>query len=37
VEDPELDYKCPERKTGEIGQDRAVFGGREVLTDIFKR
>jgi hypothetical protein len=37
VEDPELDYKCLGREVGEVGQDRAVFGGREVLTDIFER
>jgi hypothetical protein len=37
VEDPELDYKCLKRKAGKIGQDRAVFGGQEVSTDIFRR
>jgi hypothetical protein len=37
VKDPEPDHKCPERKAGKVGQDRAVFSRREVLTDIFKR
>jgi hypothetical protein len=37
VEDPEPDYKCLGRKAGKVRQDRAVFGGREVLTDIFER
>jgi hypothetical protein len=37
VEDPKLDYKCLEREAGGVGQDRAVFGRQEVLTDIFER
>jgi hypothetical protein len=37
VEDLEPDYECLEREAGKVGQDRAVFGGQEVLTDIFKR
>jgi hypothetical protein len=37
VKDPEPDYKCLRRKAGKIEQDRAVFSGQEVLTDIFKR
>jgi hypothetical protein len=37
VKDPKLDYKCSGRKAGKVGQDRAVFGRREVLTDIFER
>jgi hypothetical protein len=37
VEDPELDYECLRREAGEIGQDKAIFGRRKVLTDIFGR
>jgi hypothetical protein len=37
VEDPEPDYKCLGKKAGKVGQDRAVFDGQEVLTDIFER
>jgi hypothetical protein len=37
VEDPEPDHECLEKEAGEVGQDGAVFGGREVLTDIFGR
>jgi hypothetical protein len=37
VEDPEPDYKCLGKEAGKIGQDRAVFGRQEVLTDIFGR
>jgi hypothetical protein len=37
VEDPEPDYKCLRREADKIRQNRAVFGGQEVLTDIFKR
>jgi hypothetical protein len=37
VEDPEPDYKCLGKKVGKVRQDRAVFGGQKVLTDIFKR
>jgi hypothetical protein len=37
VEDLKLDYKCLGKEAGKVGQDRAVFGGQKVLTDIFKR
>jgi hypothetical protein len=37
VKDPEPDYKCLGKKADKVGQDRAVFGGQEVLTDIFGR
>jgi hypothetical protein len=37
VEDPELDYECLKREAGKVGQDKAVFGGQKVSTDIFKR
>jgi hypothetical protein len=37
VEDPKLDYKCLGREADGVGQDKAVFGRQEVLTDIFKR
>jgi hypothetical protein len=37
MEDPEPDYKCLRREAGRVKQNRAVFSGREVLTDIFKR
>jgi hypothetical protein len=37
VEDPEPDYKCLKKEADKIGQDRVVFGGQEVLTNIFKR
>jgi hypothetical protein len=37
VEDLEPDYKYLEKKAGKVRQDRAVFNGQEVLTDIFKR
>jgi hypothetical protein len=37
VEDPKPDYKCLGKEAGKVRQDRAVFGGQEVLTDIFKR
>jgi hypothetical protein len=37
VEDLKPDYKCLEREVGKVGQDRAVFGRQEVLTNIFKR
>jgi hypothetical protein len=37
VKDPEPDYKCLEREAGKVGQNRAVFVGQKVLTDIFKR
>jgi hypothetical protein len=37
VEDSELDYKCLEKKAGEIKQDRAVFSRQKVITDIFER
>jgi hypothetical protein len=37
VEDPKPDYKCLERKTGKIRQDRAVFSRQEILTNIFGR
>jgi hypothetical protein len=35
VEDLKLDYKCLGREVDKVGQDRAVFSGQEVLTDIF--
>jgi hypothetical protein len=37
VEDPEPDYKCLKKKADKVGQNRAVFGRQEVLTNIFKR
>jgi hypothetical protein len=37
VEDLKPDYKCLGRKAGEVGQDKAVFGGQKVLTNIFGR
>jgi hypothetical protein len=37
VKDLELDYKCLGKKAGKVKQNRAVFDGQEVLTDIFKR
>jgi hypothetical protein len=37
VEDLKPDYKCLEREADKVGQDRAVFGRQEVLTDIFER
>jgi hypothetical protein len=37
VKDLEPDYKCLEREAGKVRQDKAVFGRREVLTDIFER
>jgi hypothetical protein len=37
VKDLELDYKCLGRKAGKVRQNKAVFGGQEVLTNIFKR
>jgi hypothetical protein len=37
VKDPEPDYKCLGKEADKIRQDRAVFDGREVLTDIFER
>jgi hypothetical protein len=37
VKDPEPDYKCLEREANKVRQDRAVFGGQEVLTNIFER
>jgi hypothetical protein len=37
VKDLKLDYKCLEKEAGKVGQDRAVFSGRKVLTNIFRR
>jgi hypothetical protein len=37
VEDPELDYKCLRKKAGKVRQNKAVFDGQEVLTNIFRR
>jgi hypothetical protein len=37
VKDPKPDYKCLRKEAGKIRQNRAVFGGQEVLTDIFER
>jgi hypothetical protein len=37
VKDLKPDYKCLGKEAGEIGQDRAAFGGQKVLTDIFRR
>jgi hypothetical protein len=37
MKDPKLDYKCLGREADKIGQDRAVFSRREVLTNIFGR
>jgi hypothetical protein len=37
VKDLKPDYKCLGRKAGEVEQDKAVFGRREVLTNIFER
>jgi hypothetical protein len=37
VEDPEPDYKCLGREASKIEQDRAVFSGQKVSTDIFRR
>jgi hypothetical protein len=37
VEDLKPDYKCLGREAGKVRQDKAVFGGQEVLTNIFKR
>jgi hypothetical protein len=37
VEDPEPDYECLRKEAGKVEQNRAVFGEREVLTDIFRR
>jgi hypothetical protein len=37
VEDLEPDYKCLEKKADKVRQDRAVFSGQKVLTNIFKR
>jgi hypothetical protein len=36
MEDPEPDYKCLGKEADRVGQDRAVFGRQEVLTDIFR-
>jgi hypothetical protein len=37
VKDPKPDHKCLGREADKVRQDRAVFGGQEVLTDIFRR
>jgi hypothetical protein len=37
VKDLKPDYKCLGREADKIGQNRAVFNGQEVLTNIFKR
>jgi hypothetical protein len=37
VKDPEPDYKYLRKKASKVRQNRAVFGGQKVLTDIFKR
>jgi hypothetical protein len=37
VEDLKPDYKCLRKEAGEVRQDRAVFGGQEMLTNIFGR
>jgi hypothetical protein len=37
VKDLKPDYKCLKRKVNKVKQDKAVFGGQKVLTDIFGR
>jgi hypothetical protein len=37
VKNPKPDYKCLGKKAGKVGQNRAVFGEQEVLTNIFGR
>jgi hypothetical protein len=37
VKDPEPNYKCLRKEADKVRQNRAVFSGQKVLTDIFKR
>jgi hypothetical protein len=37
VKDLKPDYECLRRKVSKVRQDKAVFSGQEVLTNIFER